>query len=372
MRTRLFLATFAAALVAVPSAAATSGNPQIAGLQVALRAQGLYHGPIDAISGPSTVAAVRAFQRIHGLPVTGLVTPRMRRALGPLGRPLFGARTLRRGEYGWDVAVLQFLLVRQGIPVPINAYFDGPTRRGVLLLQRRLHLAQDGIVGAQTMHAIAQRESVPLARARTQAVSRHVKPTHRYGRYVVQAGDTLTALAGRYGTTVAKLARLNHLDPSHYLLVGTRLRVPVANHRVAAAVRTPARTMSIAAVRTLLDRWAAHYGVDRHLVRALAWMESGYNNRLVSSVGAQGIMQILPSTWRYVETVLIHHRVRHDAAGNIEVGVGFLRHLLHAFHGNERLALAAWYQGEGAVRTHGIYKVSRPFVADVLALSRRM
>ena len=374
MRTRLLIATFAVALIAAPSGSAGGAgvNAQIAGLQVALRAQGLYHGAIDAVSGPRTVAAVRAFQRIHGLPVTGLVDARMRKDLGPLGRPLFGSRAIHRGDFGWDVAVLQFVLVRRGISVPVNAYYDGPTLHGVRLLQRRLHLRPDGVVGARTLGAIVRRESVPLAPSR-QTVSRHVAAKHRYRIHVVRAGDTLTALAFRYRTTVAKLARLNHLDPSRYLLVGTRLRVPVATHRVA-VVRTAARvrTISVATVRTLLDRWAAHYGVDRHLVRALAWMESGYNNSLVSSVGARGIMQLLPSTWKYVETVLIHHRVRHNPAGNIKVGVALIHHLLYAFHGNKRLALAAWYEGERAVRTRGIYKVSRPFVADVLALSHRM
>src|SRR5690242_18133782 len=100
MRVRFFIAIIAVALIAAaPSALAGGLNPQIAGLQVALRAQGLYHGPIDAISGPRTVAAVRAFQRIHGLPVTGLVDGRLRNELGPLGRPLFGSRTLRRGDF---------------------------------------------------------------------------------------------------------------------------------------------------------------------------------------------------------------------------------------------------------------------------------
>jgi N-acetylmuramoyl-L-alanine amidase len=186
----------------------------------------------------------------------------------------------------------------------------------------------------------------------------------------VRSGETLSALARRYHTTVAKLARLNHLDPRHYLLIGQRLRIP-ARHRVTLRP-TAERTGGVAPVRWLLDHWAAHYGVDRHLVRALAWMESGYNNSLVSPAGARGIMQLLPGTWSYVETVLIHHRVRHTAAGNVRVGVALIHHLLHVFRGNRRLALAAWYEGEGAVRQHGIYKVSRPFVADVLALSHRM
>jgi soluble lytic murein transglycosylase-like protein len=132
------------------------------------------------------------------------------------------------------------------------------------------------------------------------------------------------------------------------------------------------RTQSVASVRALLDHWAAHYGVSVHLVRALAWMESGYNNHLVSSVGARGIMQLLPSTFRFAETVLVHHRIHHNANGNVRAGVAYLSHLLHDFHGNRRLALAGWYQGEGAVRRHGVYKVSKTFVKDVLALEARM
>jgi hypothetical protein len=49
-----------------------------------------------------------------------------------------------------------------------------------------------------------------------------------------------------------------------------------------------------------------------------------------------------------------------------------LSHLLSVFNGNEHLALAGWYQGERAVRASGPYKVSKAFVADVLALKRRM
>ena len=127
-----------------------------------------------------------------------------------------------------------------------------------------------------------------------------------------------------------------------------------------------------ATVRDSLDNWAAHYGIDPKLARALAWMESGFNNNEVSSVGAQGVMQLLPTTWDYVETVLIGHSVQHDADGNVEVGLAYLQHLLKTFGGNEELALAAWYQGERSVRAQGPYKVSKVFVADVLALRQRM
>ena len=377
MRLRVLLAgaVAAAAVTVAPTALASGGNPQTAGLQVALRAQGLYRGAIDAVSGPKTVAAVRAFQRVHGLRVTGIADARTRKALGPLGRPLFGARSLRRGEFGWDVAVLQFMLLRQGINVPVNAYFDGPTLRGVRLLQHRMHLRRDGVVGPHTLASIVRREPVPLARpiaiATTHHTAHHATHRRRLLVHVVRSGESLTQLARRYGTTVAKLARLNHLDPSHFLLIGTKLRVPAATH-VTATHRVAYRTTSVASVRSLIDHWALHYGVSVHLVRALAWMESGYNNTLVSSVGARGIMQLLPTTFRYVETSLIGHRVRHNADGNIRAGVAYLAHLLHTFDGDKRLALAGWYQGERAVRKHGLYRVSKTFVKDVLALEHRM
>jgi LysM repeat protein len=360
MRLRVALAGALAAGLAAAAPAGASANSQLAGLQVALRAQGLYSGPIDAIAGPLTVAAVRSFQRTHGLPVTGLADARTRAAMGPLGRPLFGSRTLMRGAFGWDVAVLQFLLLERGISVPVNAYFDTPTVHAVRVYQRRLGLRPDGVVGPRTFAALGLQQRIP-----TPKKTIVVQPR----RHVVKPGESLTAIAERFKTTVAALARLNRLDPAKPLLIGTVLRLP----GVVKALEPAAATISsVAAVRASLDRWAARYGVDPHLARALAWMESGFNNGMVSPVGARGVMQILPATWKYVERVLIGHPVPHSADGNVHVGVALLHHLLRAFGGNERLALAAWYQGERAVKKHGVFEVSRPFVADVLALRERM
>jgi peptidoglycan hydrolase-like protein with peptidoglycan-binding domain len=59
---RRFVLIAVAAAVLAPAAHA-AGNPQIAGLQVALRAHGLYLSQIDGIAGPKTAAAVHTFQR---------------------------------------------------------------------------------------------------------------------------------------------------------------------------------------------------------------------------------------------------------------------------------------------------------------------
>jgi hypothetical protein len=80
----------------------------------------------------------------------------------------------------------------------------------------------------------------------------------------------------------------------------------------------------------------------------------------------------MPTTRDFVEQVIVGHAVPHTLDGDVEVGVLYLRHLLGNFDGDTRLALAAWYQGEAAVRRFGLYEMTKPFVADVLALSTRM
>jgi soluble lytic murein transglycosylase-like protein len=205
---------------------------------------------------------------------------------------------MRRGLFGWDVAVLQFLLARRGELVPVDGYFDARTERALRHFQRARRLAADGVAGSRTFAAF--RRKPPTA----------VKPV------LVKAVST-----------------------------------------------TPADR-----VRTLLDYWAGRYGVDRKLVRAVAWMESGYQTNLTSSAGAWGVMQILPVTWDYVQTVLIGANVPRTASGNIRIGVAYLRQLLREFGGDERKTLAAWYQGPASVRKNGILAESKIFIRNVLAL----
>jgi soluble lytic murein transglycosylase-like protein len=327
--------------------AARYTNPQLPGLQVALRAHGLYAGPIDGIAGPETALAIKAFQREAGLTVDGIAGPQTRKALGPLGRPLLGARILKRGRVGWDVSVLQFLLVDKGCAVGgIDGRFGAGTERALRRFQRRSGLTVDGIAGEATFAALGVSNArVPLA-----------KPP--VIRYRVRPGDSLTSIAVRHETTVSALARANRLDPRRVLLIDTVLRVPAS--------------MQPFPVRVRLDYWARRYAIDTRLVRALAWMESGYQPGVVSSTGAFGVMQVTSATWDFVETVLLGHRVPRTTDGNIQVGAAFLHHLLGLFRGDVRLALGAYYQGPRAVRERGLLPETEAYVADVLALQDRM
>lgn len=354
MRRLIALISLTGALAAAPAVHA-GVNPQIAGLQVALRAHGLYLAQIDGIAGPKTAAAIEAFERGHGLPV-GPANARFRAALGPLGRPLFGTRVLQRGDFGWDVAVLQFLLTRRGVySGALDGYMGKETAAALRRYQRAMHLQADAVVGPRTLSAIVRRDKVPV---RTGAASQTVL-------HVVRPGDNLTALATSYHTTIAALAAANGIDPAKPIVIGQRLRIP-------AVATAPTLGPQRLDVRAMLDGWSARLGVDPHLVRALAWMESGFQTDIVSSAGARGVLQTLPSTRAYVESVLAGRRIPATVDGDIETGLLYLKHLLAVFNGDERLALAGWYQGERAVREHGVYDVSRPFVANVLALRTRM
>ena len=269
MRRLIALISLAAALTAAPAVAAAA-NPQIAGLQVALRAHGLYLAQIDGLSGPKTAAAIDAFEAKHGLP-RGPANARVRAALGPLGRPLFGSRTLRPGDFGWDVSVLQFLLTRRGVYTgALDGYLGKETAAALRHYQRLLHLSTDAVMGPRTLSAIVRKDRVPV-RVRPASVPSSV--------HVVRVGDTLTALAARYGTTVPALAAVNHIDPARPIVIGQRLRLPISTRSLEAPKVD---------VRSMLDAWSSRLGVDPHLVRALAWMESGFQTHLVSDAGARG------------------------------------------------------------------------------------
>src|SRR5215210_3022777 len=85
-------------------ATAQASRADVAALQVAMRALGLYRSTVDGIAGPLTRNAVRSFQRRRGLAVDGIAGPRTRHALGRRGGPRLGSRPMRSGMRGWDVA----------------------------------------------------------------------------------------------------------------------------------------------------------------------------------------------------------------------------------------------------------------------------
>jgi len=149
------VAGVAAAALVLPAATSAAGSADVAALQVALRAKGAYAGTVDGVPGPSTTNAVVRFQKRAGLTADGVAGPRTRHALGRLGAPLLGTRTLHLNAVGGDVAALQFALAWQGAPSgPFDGRFGPRLQAALRRFQEARGLLADGIAGPTTFAAL--------------------------------------------------------------------------------------------------------------------------------------------------------------------------------------------------------------------------
>ena len=133
---------------------------------------------------------------------------------------------------------------------------------------------------------------------------------------------------------------------------------------------TPAAPRSCAGatdVEPLIARAAAQYQLRPSLLRAVIQQESGYNPLAVSPRGARGLMQLMPST-----AASLGVSDPFDPEQNVMAGARYLSQQLASFNGDERLALAAYNAGPGAVQRYGgipPFPETQRYVADVLSLA---
>jgi soluble lytic murein transglycosylase-like protein len=142
------------------------------------------------------------------------------------------------------------------------------------------------------------------------------------------------------------------------------------NERVA-AIRGKARYhigVADLELEQAVSRAAQQHHVQPALLLAVMKAESSFNPTVVSKAGAVGLMQLIPET-------AIRHGVRnlYDTNENVIGGAKHLRYLLDRFHGNIRLALAAYNAGERKVDRYGQippYKETQDYVKKVLVYYR--
>jgi len=358
MRRILVLVVALVTACAASSVAAAATSSSVAALQVALRAQGHYPAVVDGVDGPLTHTGLTAFQRKRGIRATGKVGRATRSALGPLGKPLLGQRELSVGAVGWDVSSLEFNLIPFGLArAAVDGRFTAATAQALIQFQTARGLAADGIAGNLTFAALARHPNVGSL---TPPVQTHV----------VSAGESFFSIAERYHVSPLLLAKASGLKLSTIIVPGQRLTLP------AGALLSGRTTLGVAtglpaprdSVRASIDHWSAVYGVDPRLARATAWMESGFQEDVVSNVGAIGVMQLLPNTWTWVDQVLLGTTTPRTYDGNVQAGVRYLRWLLDQFGGDSRLALAGYYQGAQAVRDRGLFDDTKRYVSIILKL----
>jgi N-acetylmuramoyl-L-alanine amidase len=197
-------------------------------------------------------------------------------------------------------------------------------------------------------------------------------PPDSGSRYLVRRGDTLARVARLHAVSVEDLAALNGLHHPYRLTVGDRLSIPVAFSDLEG--QPPSSLVGSDRHHRydpLFDRWAAAYGVEAELLKAVAWRESRWRADARSHKGAVGIGQLLPSTATWTSRELIGTGLDiWDPEDNIRMSARYLRWLIEQSAGDEAAALAAYYQGISSVR-RGWYIDTSEYVADIFALRPR-
>jgi LysM repeat protein len=199
------------------------------------------------------------------------------------------------------------------------------------------------------------------------------------GGYTVEPGDTLSGIAARAGVPAAAVAAMNGLSPDAQVIAGTALKLPAGSAPTAAPQPEPTRIPQSGPQPTPgqssaseIGQTAAQHGVAGDLASAVAWQESGFNNAAVSSANARGVMQIMPGTWDWVQQNLASSQLDPNSpADNVHAGVMYLRQLLDDTGGDERAAVAAYYQGLGSVQQNGLLPETEQYVDNVMALRGR-
>jgi peptidoglycan hydrolase-like protein with peptidoglycan-binding domain len=166
-------------------------GPRVASVQRQLRI------PADGKFGPATKAAVKRFQRAHGLLADGIVGPATAAALRARGSgSRKGARHARgaNGTHRQDAT----RALQRALGITADGAFGPATEAAVKQLQRRRGLVADGIVGPATWAAIGQSGRTIILRRRG-ARPRGRSGLPRVVRRVIRAGNRIATMPYRYG-----------------------------------------------------------------------------------------------------------------------------------------------------------------------------
>ncbi|MEO7870676.1 MAG: LysM peptidoglycan-binding domain-containing protein [Candidatus Limnocylindria bacterium] len=210
--------------------------------------------------------------------------------------------------------------------------------------------------------------ATPAAPSAPPSPSAPAAVVHRVG-----SGENLTLIAQRYGTTIGAMVKANGIGNPSFLRVGQLLTIPGAATSAGSESAMPSSMAALVtardSIRQLIAAEATAQGVPVAFALALAWQESGWQPTVVSSGGAVGVMQLTPPTADWVASTMLDAPINlADPASNARAGVRLLRHYFDRYGGDRVMVLAAYYQGQTGADRHGVYPMTRPYIASILAL----
>jgi soluble lytic murein transglycosylase len=120
----------------------------------------------------------------------------------------------------------------------------------------------------------------------------------------------------------------------------------------------------------IVEGHAHNYRLEPALLAAVIYRESKFDPRAASSAGAIGLMQVTPETARGIALRTGGSKFElsdlYVPELNVRYGAWYLRHLLDAFDGDVRKALAAYNGGRGNVERGVVFAETREYVERVL------
>lgn len=303
------------------------------------------------------------------MPLLRTVAPAACLAIALAAGPLFGAVALAADEVVVMAGdTLSGISKRHGVTVSMLVSANGLADPNRIFVGQRLRIS------TPTAPTAAPPSATPTAEARVHTVAR---------------GENLWSIARFYGVSLSALVSANGIANAARIHAGLQLAIP-GGAPAAAPAPAPAPSPAPApaappsmptwmaavaaqrdAMRQIIAEEATSAGVPVALALAVAWQESGWRQEVVSSAGAVGVMQLMPGTARWIGEAMLGRAVNiNDARDNVRAGVRLLAHYLNRYGGNRELVLAAYYQGQGATDRHGVYPVSRSYIAAISALVR--
>jgi LysM repeat protein len=225
------------------------------------------------------------------------------------------------------------------------------------------------------------------------------KSTTSSASYTVAAGDTVSAIATRFGVRIADIVKANGLDSRAFIRVGQKLTIPGATsdtvdelpeservpdtfagrtypkHVVASANKNKALLLKMgvpskAEMQAKVVARARAMGVSTALAQAIAYQESGFNHAAVSPANAIGTMQVIPTSGDWASDLVGTPINLLDPDDNVTAGVAILRQLIRMSPDLDS-AIAGYYQGAASVRKYGMFSDTRRYVANVRTLMER-